>query len=75
MQKTDFSFEILVHDDASTDSTPDIIRAYVEKYPNIIKPILQTENQTTKGVYVTQAFQFSRAKGKYIAFVREMIIG
>ena len=68
MQKTDFSFEILVHDDASTDSTPDIIRAYVEKYPNIIKPILQTENQTTKGVYVTQAFQFSRAKGKYIAF-------
>lgn len=68
MQKTDFAFEILVHDDASTDSTPDIIRAYVEKYPNIIKPILQTENQTTKGVYVTQAFQFSRAKGKYIAF-------
>lgn len=68
MQKTDFSFEILVHDDASTDSTPDIIKTYAEKYPDIIKPILQTENQFSKGINVTQVFQYSRAKGKYIAF-------
>ena len=68
MQKTVFSFEILVHDDASTDSTPDIIKTYAEKYPDIIKPILQTENQFSKGINVTQVFQYSRAKGKYIAF-------
>ena len=31
MQKTDFSFEVLIHDDASTDETQDIIREYVKK--------------------------------------------
>ena len=41
-QKTDFPFEVLVHDDASTDNTADIIREYEEKYPDIIKPIYQT---------------------------------
>ena len=33
MQKTNFPFEILVHDDASTDKTADIIREYEAKYP------------------------------------------
>ena len=45
MQKTSFAFEVLVHDDASTDKTADIIREYEAKYPDIIKPIYQTENQ------------------------------
>lgn len=67
MQHTDFTFEILIHDDASTDSTADIIRNYAERYPNIIKPILQDKNQFGKGVNVTQTFQYPRAKGKYIA--------
>ena len=43
MQKTNFPFEILIHDDASTDGTADIIREYEAKYPDIIKPIYQTE--------------------------------
>lgn len=67
MQKTDFSFEVLIHDDASTDNTADIIREYEAKYPGIIKPIYQTENQYSKRVGVTRTFQFPRAKGKYIA--------
>lgn len=67
MQKTDFSFEVLIHDDASTDNTADIIREYEAKYPDIIKPIYQTENQYSKRVGVTRTFQFPRAKGKYIA--------
>ena len=45
MQKTNFKFEVIVHDDASTDGSADIIREYEQKYPEIIKPIYQTVNQ------------------------------
>lgn len=48
MQKTYFPFVAIVHDDASTDGTGDIIREYAEKYPDIIKPIIETENQYSK---------------------------
>lgn len=48
MQKTNFPFEAIVHDDASTDHSADIIREYAAKYPNIIKPIYETENQYSK---------------------------
>lgn len=67
MQKTDFPIEILIHDDASTDNTTDIIREYEKKYPNIIKPIYQTENQYSKGVDIIEKYQYPRVKGKYIA--------
>ena len=66
MQKTDFSYEILIHDDASTDRTPEIIKQYESKYPDLIKPIYQTENQYSKGLR-TMGFNMDRAKGKYIA--------
>lgn len=68
MQKTNFKYEILIHDDASTDSTPGIIKKYHKKYPNIIKPLLQKENQWSKGVsIINYTFNHKRAKGKYIA--------
>ncbi len=68
MQKTNFSFEILIHDDASTDGTSDIIREYEERYPEIIIPIYQKENQYAKNIKVISAtFNFPRARGKYIA--------
>ena len=67
MQKTSFAFEVLVHDDASTDGTADIIREYEAKYPDIIKPIYQTENQYSKGP-ISSRFQYPRARGKYIAY-------
>ena len=65
MQKTNFAFEVLVHDDASTDKTADIIREYEKKYPELIKPVYQTVNQYTRGG--TERFQYPRVKGKYIA--------
>ena len=68
MQKTNFPFEILIHDDASTDATASIIRAYEAKFPHIIKPIYQTENQFSKGIRsMYGVFNFPRASGKYIA--------
>ncbi len=67
MQKTNFKFEAIVHDDASTDDTADIIREYAEKYPDIIKPILQTENQYSKGIYNLESILYEKVRGKYIA--------
>lgn len=66
MQEMDFEYEILIHDDASTDRTPEIIKQYESKYPDLIKPIYQTENQYSKGVKIWH-FNMERAKGKYIA--------
>jgi len=66
-QKCDFPFEILVHDDVSTDRTAEIIREYAAKYPDIVKPMFQTENQYSKGVPISETFNFPRAQGKYIA--------
>jgi len=49
MQKTDFPFVAIVHDDASTDNSAAIIREYEQKYPDIIHPIYETENLWRKG--------------------------
>ena len=68
MQKTAFPFEVIVHDDASTDGTADIIREYENKYPDIIKPIYQTENQYSKGVKFQKTFMHPKASGEYYAW-------
>ena len=68
MQKTNFDLEVLIHDDASTDKTQDIIREFQKKYPNVIKPIFQKENQFSKGVRgVLMKNLLPHAKGEYIA--------
>lgn len=67
IQRCNFKFEVLIHDDASTDRTAGIIREYEEKYPEIIKPIYQKENQYSKGVSIGVNFQYPRVLGKYIA--------
>ena len=68
MQKTTFPIEIIIHDDASTDGTAKIVKEYADKYPDLIVPILQTENQYSQGIKPSQNFVFPRARGKYIAF-------
>lgn len=67
MQKTNFRFEAIVHDDASTDGTAAIVREYAEKYPDIIKPILETENQYSKHDGSLRKVLDGKMHGKYIA--------
>lgn len=67
MQKTNFPFEAIVHDDASTDGTAAIIREYAEKYPDIIKPIYETENQYSKHDGSLQRIMNAHIRGKYVA--------
>lgn len=66
-QKTNFGYEVIVHDDASTDGSAQIIREYEHKYPDIIKPIYQTENQHSKGVPIGTNFIYPKMSGEYIA--------
>ena len=68
MQKTNFRFEAIVHDDASTDGTAAIIKEYAEKYPDIIKPILETENQYSKHDGSLGRIMDEHTHGKYVAY-------
>lgn len=67
MQKTTFRFEAIVHDDASTDNTATIIKEYAAKYPHIIKPIFETENQYSKHNGSLRRIMRANMRGKYIA--------
>ncbi len=64
-QRTNFPFEVILHDDASTDGTAEICKKYAEAYPDIFVAILQTENQYSQGKRVILSVH---ARGKYIAF-------
>lgn len=65
MQKTNFPVEVIIHDDASTDHTADIIREYYEKRPDFFHVIIERENQFSKGKSLS--YLYNMAKGKYIA--------
>ncbi|WP_199850991.1 MULTISPECIES: glycosyltransferase [unclassified Halomonas] len=65
-QKTDFPFEVIIHDDASTDGTQEVISRYANEYPELIKPIYQKENQYSKNKKSTDIC-LPKTKGKYIA--------
>ncbi|OED89076.1 glycosyltransferase [Vibrio breoganii] len=66
-QEVEYKFEIIIHDDASTDSTSKIVKEYSEQYPTIIRTILKKENQYS--IYPSKPFHncVQEAKGIYIA--------
>ena len=66
-QKTNFKYKVLIHDDASTDNTQEIVRKYAELYPDIIVPILQTENKYSKGIDLFEHFIYPMVDSKYMA--------
>lgn len=63
-QKTDFPVEVLIGDDASTDATPTIITEYADRYPQLFRPILRSENI---GPYANLIDVLSAARGEYLA--------
>lgn len=69
-QQTDYPYEIIIHDDASTDGTADIIREYAGRYPDLFRLVLQTENQYSKhhrfDLIIGSCIEMAR--GKYIAY-------
>ena len=68
MQKVNFRYEIIVHDDASSDGTKELLEKYALNYPDKIVPIFETENLFTKNRSVLFEKVFPLIKGKYVAF-------
>lgn len=67
MQQTNFKFEAVVHDDASTDGTAAVVAEFAQKYPDIIKPLYETENQYSKRDGSLRRIMDAHMRGKYIA--------
>ncbi len=63
MQKTEFPFEIIVHDDASTDGTADIIREYEAAHPDLFRCVYRTENIYRKDPKILEHYVFPLARG------------
>ena len=70
MQKTNFRFVVIVHDDCSTDGSASIIREYAEKYPNLFHVIIQPQNLYSRGISPTREYInpiIEQLKPKYIS--------
>lgn len=68
MQDTSFPIEIIIHDDASTDRTPEIVQEYCARLPDVFVSIAQSENQYSRGFRgITARLVLPRARGKYVA--------
>lgn len=67
MQKVEAPYEIIIHDDASTDMTANIVRNYAKIYPNLIVPIIQNESKYAKEKGICAKYMFPKCRGKFIA--------
>lgn len=67
IQKTSFDFVIIVHDDASTDATPAILREYESRYPLLFNNIYRSDNGYSKGMNIWDHLIANKVKSKYVA--------
>ena len=68
MQQTDFDFEIVINDDASSDATASIIKDYARRYPGKIKAFCQEKNLYSQNINIEDTVMLPASAGKYIAF-------
>jgi glycosyltransferase involved in cell wall biosynthesis len=66
-QRTTFPFEVIVHDDASTDGTADIVRRHAARHPTIVRPVLQETNLWSQGVNPVTTCVWPRVRGTFVA--------
>lgn len=66
-QKTTFDYEIVLHDDASTDGTTEIVKDYEKRYPDKVRAVLEEENQWSRGIDFSYKL-FEKMSGKYVAY-------
>lgn len=62
-QKTNFPFEVIVGDDASTDGTREIVQEYCNAYPTLVKAVFHEKNSGPTRNYFSV---HSLAQGEYI---------
>ena len=67
-QKTDFTFEILVTDDASADGTTGILREYQARYPDIVRFFHQEKNLFSQGINIYEEIMYPNTRGQYVAY-------
>jgi glycosyltransferase involved in cell wall biosynthesis len=67
-QKTNFRYEAIVHDDASNDGSAEIIMKYARRYPDIIRPVIETENTYSKHDGSLDRATYPLVRGKYTAY-------
>jgi glycosyltransferase involved in cell wall biosynthesis len=65
-QRTDFPFEVILRDDASTDGTREVLQACAARYPRLVRLVLEPENRYRQGVKPVAA-TYPLARGEFIA--------
>jgi len=64
MQQVDFSYEVIIGEDCSTDQTRHIVEEYARRYPAIVKPIY---HPTNGGMGRNLQACLAAARGEYLA--------
>lgn len=64
-QQCDFTFELVIGEDCSTDGTRDIVTEYQKKYPDIIRLVT---SETNVGMKKNGVRTFMACRGKYVAY-------
>lgn len=66
-QETEYSYEILIHDDCSTDGTIEMLKAFEKENPGRVKVIYEDVNQFSRGVNIAYQIMAKYVRCKYVA--------